>query len=235
MKKLFFLWLSFTIGGCSYHTPSKGPVTPFTYKETPYRSAESVGNLRRLALMPIEIESQKRGEGSAENEAAAAASYEDACVTFLTEKKGYEIVVFRQADGALQEGVLADSGYSNIQEFSRKMREGAEDARRAELIHRIDAALHVDGLLVVRIKERKPWGTAEGLLNIALLNVPLFYTIASPNIGAWIYETATGRLVWRLEYSSAASSSYGERMTAAESVFRLFADLDNAVPRQLIQ
>jgi hypothetical protein len=231
MKNIFFVLLSLTICGCTYHSQSKDPIAPVTYKATPYRSADSVGKLRRLVLMPVKIKSYKGKYVSVKDQEAAALSYEDACANFLTEKKGYEIVVVRDTDGKWRRGLFEDSGYDNIQDLYQKWHEEKAEKHTASVIQKIGGALNVDGVLVIRIKERKPWGGIEGILNIALMNLPLFYNIVSPNIGAWIYETATGRLVWREEHSIFGS----EITTARASLISLFADLENAVPRQLIK
>lgn len=230
MRNILFVLLFLTICACTYHSQSKDQVAPVTYKSKPYRSADSLGKLRRLALMPVEIKSYRDKYVSVKDHAAAAVSYEDACANFLTEKKGYEIVVARNADEKWRSGLFEDSGYNNIQDLYQKWHKEAADMQASSVIQKIGGALNVDGVLVIRIKERKPWGLTEGLLNIALINIPLFYNVASPNIGAWIYETATGRLVWREERSIFGN----EAATATDSLISLFADLENAVPRQLI-
>ena len=70
----------------------------------------------------------------------------------------------------------------------------------------IGRELNVDGVLIIWIKEQRinegKW-TWELGLNIALMNIPLFYHIVAPDFGASIYETVTGQLVWREEHSVA--------------------------------
>ncbi len=93
--------------------------------------------------------------------------------------------------------------------------------------------LNVDGILVIWIKERRvnegKWGLRGALLNLALMNSPLFYHIVTPDSGASIYETTTGQTVWREAYSVAPASTF------CVSLVDLFTDLENAVPRQLIK
>jgi hypothetical protein len=238
MRTLFLILLSLMIHGCTYHWQSKDPITPVTYKDSPYRAADSVGKLRRLALMPVEIKSyaakyayEKEQEAAQE---AAALSYEDACARLLSEKKGYEIVVVMDADGKWQSSLFENSGYNNIQDLYQKWHKETAEKHTTSVIQNIGRALNVDGVLVIRIKERKPWGVTEGTLNIALVNIPLFYSIASPDLGAWIYETATGRRVWREEHSIGNEAGVGTT-TVTVSLISLFADLENAVPHQLIK
>ncbi len=230
MRNIFFVLLLLTICGCTYHSQSKDPIAPVTYKATPYRSADSVGNLRRLVLMPVKIKAYKGKYDSAKDQKAAALSYKNACAHFLTEKKGYEIVVVSDTDGKWRSSLFENSGYDNIQDLYQKWHKEKAEKHTASVIQKIGGALNVDGVLVIRTKERKPWGAIEGILNITLMNIPLFYSLASPDIGAWIYETAKGRLVWREEHST-----FGIETTRASDLIRLFADLENAVPRQLIK
>jgi hypothetical protein len=230
MKNVFFVLVFLTICGCTYHSQSKDPITPVTYKATSCRSPESVGKLRRLVLMPVEIRSYKGRYVSVKDQEAAAQSYEDACAHFLTEQKGYEVVVVRDTDGKWRSGLLTNSGHENIQDLYQKWHKEKGEKHTRSVIQQIGGALNVDGVLVIRIKERKPWGVTKGLMNIALMNIPLYHNIASPNTGAWIYETSTGRLVWRQE-----RSTFVDKTTSATTLVILFADLENAVPLQLIK
>ena len=204
-----------------------------TYEAPLVRRADSVGKLRRLALMPLEIINKGKYD-SPKDQVAAAQSYEDICANFLTRDKGYEIARVRDADGKWQNDLLDKSENSSIQELYREWHKEKAEKHTASVIQKIGRALNVDGVLVVRITERK-MSLAEGglwaCLNIALLNIPLFYLMISADKGAWIYETATGRLVWYEERSAIAD----ERSPITVSLSSLFRDMENAVPRQLIK
>jgi hypothetical protein len=226
MRKIFCVLLFLSICGCTYHWQSRDPITPMTYHAAPYRSADSVGKLRRLAMMPVELKSYSGKYDSEEDHEAAVLRHEEACERFLTERKGYEIVVVRDKEGKWPSGVFESSEYENTQDLYQRWRAETAEKHTESVIKKIGSALNVDGVLVVRIKEPKPWGIIEGLLNIAFVNIPLVYNIATPDVGAWIYETTTGQLVWRTE----SSNIEGRR-----SVIDLFRDLENAVPHQLIK
>ena len=75
---------------------------------------------------------------------------------------------------------------------------------------------------------------AEAILNLALMNIPLYYNISSPNVGAWIYETKSGQLVWREENITAWSGGDHFEVGLGD-VKQLFIELDNAIPRILIE
>jgi hypothetical protein len=230
MRNLFFVLLSVTICSCTYHSQSKNPVVPISYEATQYRKANSVGNLRRLAVMPIEIKPYKGKYSCAKDQEAATLNYENAYTKFLNEKKGYEIVAVRDSEEKWRSELLSDSKCSNIKELCQKWHKDIEEGNTVSVIKKIGRTLNVDGVLVVHIKERKPWGVTEGLLNIALLDIPLFYNIFSPEIGVWIYGTATGQLIWREERSIFIT---GDESVTTDSLISLFADLENAVPQQL--
>jgi hypothetical protein len=85
------------------------------------------------------------------------------------------------------------------------------------------------------VKDRKAWNAFDGILNIALMNIPLFYGISSPNIGAWIYETASGQLVWRKEYSDFLDPNKSVYRYVSYTITILFQDLENAVPYHMIK
>jgi hypothetical protein len=230
MKNIFLVLLSLAFFSCTYHSQSKAPVTPVTYNTAQYRGEASVGKLRCLALMPVEIKSYKGKYISLKEQEATAQSYGDACGNFLINEKGYEIVVVRDIDGKWQNDLIEKSGYDNIQDLYKKWHKKSGEKHAVSDIHKIGQALNVDGVLVIQIKERKPWGITQALLNIALMNIPLFYKIGSPTIGTWIYETTTGRVVWSQEYSD-----IDQEDEVSFSYIKLFADLENAVPRQLIE
>lgn len=234
MRNVSFFVMLLALYGCSYHSQTKDPITPVTYKDTPYRAANSIGKLRRLAVMPIEIESYNGKYASEKEQEAAALSYQETVAKFMIEKKGYEIVVVRDEDGKWQDDLLGTPGHDNIKDLYQKWHKEPADKHTTSVIQKVGRALHIDGVLVIRIKERKPWGVTEMILNIALLDIPLFYAIASPNIGAWIYEVSTGRLVWREEHS-ADTAIFGLPGTTTDFLISLFANLENAVPHQLIK
>ncbi len=218
--------------GCRYHSQTDEPVTPLTYEAPKYRSASSIGNLRRLAMMPIDIKSYKGKYDSAKDQLTAALSYEDECANFLTDEKGYEIVVLRDLDENCRNGLLENVKCICNKELYQKWKTTTEKKKTATTIQEIGRALNVDGILVIWIKERRihegKWGW-RGVLNIALMNIPLTYHAVAPDIGATIYETTAGQIVCREAHSVFADTA------AASCLVDLFADLENAVPRQLIK
>ncbi len=242
MRNLFLVLLVLTMCGCTYHSQTDEPVTSVTYELPQYRSASSVGNLRRLALMPIELASYKGKYDSEKDQLTAALSYENACASFLTDKKGYEIVVLRDVDEKCRNGLLEDVECICNQDLYQKWKKTTAKKKTASAIQEIGRALNVDGILVIWDKGREALRVQEedwelwrkglwAVLNVALGFTPIYYYEMTPDIGAGIYETATGQLVWREAHSISASGF----SSASGRLVNLFTDLENAVPRQLIK
>ncbi len=239
MRKLLLILLIFVMCGCRYHSQTDDPVTPVTYEALQYRSESSIGNLRRLALMPTELKSYKGKYDSEKNQLTAALSYEDACANFLTDEKGYKIVVLRDVDEKCKNGLLENVECICNQDLYQKWKKSSVKKKTTSAIQEMGTALNVDGILVIWNKERQDLDDWEqlwkaglfALSNIPLLFTPIYYYTMTPDIGAWIYETATGELVW-----SAVDSLYpSETFHDSGRIVNLFTDMENAVPRQLIK
>jgi hypothetical protein len=190
--------------------------------------------------MPIELKSYKGKYDSEKDQLAVALIYENRCANYLATKKGYEIVILRDLDEKCRNGLLKNVEYICNQELYQKWKKTTAKKKTASIIQEIGRALNVDGILVIWIKERRfPeesgqewWRTSlYAGLNVALLMTPIWYSQFAPDVGAWIYETATGQLVWREAHSPSADMG----PNASDRLVNLFTDLENAVPRQLIK
>lgn len=100
------------------------------------------------------------------------------------------------------------------------------------MVQEIGRVMKVDGLVVIRYKERRQWNAFDGILNIALMNIPLFYRFSAANMGAWIFETNSGRMVWRTEQAGDFGMHEG---SPGSELNILFYNMENAVPLQLIE
>lgn len=225
------LFVSILLSACTYHAGPDGPVTPVSYPMPPHRQADSIGILRRLAIMPMDIIPLSDPKPPEADLTQRAIHYETECANYLSSKKGYEVVLARNFENEWRQWLSAEDGDGGYREVYRKWRSGAEKERTRSVVGKIGHAMQVDGIIVLRMKERKPWNAFDGVMNIALMNIPLVVLMSKSNIGAYIFETASGRMVWRTEQSTFGSEkiSYGHALTG------LFFDMENAVPRQLIE
>jgi hypothetical protein len=179
--------------------------------------------------MPLEHKTYEGRYASLKDQEAALLRYQEKCAKVLTTNKGYEIVVIKDLDGKWESNDIESLENNNFKDLYQKWHEEKAGMHTAQIIQKIGYSLNVDGVLVIRVKERKPWDTFDALLNITFLNAPLYYNIGKSNIGAYIYETFSGRLVWQTEHST-----FGEEgIPINTSLINLFDDMENAVPNQL--
>lgn len=228
MKNVSLILVFLMISGCTYDFTIKEAVTPVTYNSTIERASNSIGRLRRLALMPITLETYEGRYSSKKDYEDSVQYYTRECARYLHIDKGYSVIVVSEPDGTWKRSMFIYRESHKVTEWSHQWSQELEESHSASIVNEIGLALHADGLLVVKIAERKPWSAAGGLLNIALLNIPLFYNIARPDMGAWIYETSSGKLVWSEEHST-----FSDGENRPFYINDLFRDLDNAVPIQL--
>jgi hypothetical protein len=239
MKKLFLVFFLATMCGCTYHFQSREPVTAASYKAPSYPDPDSVGRLRRLVLMPVEIKSYEGRHDSPKDQTDTALRYESACYGYLTDKKGYDVVRTRDDNGIWNSGMLSTSGYGGIEALNARWREARTGEEKASIIREISRAFGADGVITIQIRELKPWGFAEALLNIAFMDIPLFYRVISPNIKVCIYQGVSGRLVWRQAQAGfmqvEGKDTPRRRWSASGNLVPLLEDLQNAVPPQLLK
>lgn len=228
MRNLIFVLIILTLHGCTYHSQSENSKTPMTYQGTPYRSADSIGLLRRLVIMPIVHEPYKGKYKSLEDEEIAAQGFQEACANYLVDIKGYEILVIKDLKGKWVSNHIESFDEDNLNNVYLQWHEESAGKHTAQIIKKVGKSLNVDGVVVVWVKEREGWSVIDGLLNITLMNAPLFYNLSLTNIGVWIYQTSSGGIVWSMEQATEpGQETYDILLT------NLLVDLDNAVPKQL--
>jgi hypothetical protein len=231
MKKIVLL-VFLLLSGCSYHWQSESQITPISYDAPSHRRATSIGKLRRLVLMPVELEACE-GKHDSIRKKARISEYTRFCESLLTAERGYEVLVVSDgADTATEP--LQNSAYITVPQnlFEDWSREPVKE-HSSSLVQKIGTRLNVDGLVVIWIKERKPWNYIDGLINLALANIPLFYNIATTDRGVWIYETASGQLVYRAESCCEFVDQSPDQSQSKACLASLLMNLENAVPRQL--
>jgi len=217
------------MSACSYHSETEDPVEAISYNSNVTRKASSVGKLRRLAFLPVEVIAYKGRYQTSNDLLSAAKAYERQCLDYLTHVKGYDIVFISESDPEWANAILEKNGFKNLKKLFDSFPKSVSEKQGSTIIQVIGRNLGADGVLVVRLKEEKPW-TWHGILNIALMNLPLIYQLSSPDIGAWVYETASGRLVWKQEE---AVFGAGDKVMPFD-VQWLFKEMENAIPVQML-
>ncbi len=204
MTRAAIMLLLAVLAGCASEWQTREPVQPTTYAAPVYRAAASVGRLGRLAVLPVDLHVETTAESgdmiTAERERQRLArALQTQVSAYLIEQKGY--------DARTVETAIADA-----------------DAAR----HDAGVGLNVDGIVVVERWIKPAWSTAKAILNVFTLNIPLFRAMNAPNLRISIYETASGRLVWRNEQKGEESD-----LNARVDLAAALGDLDNAIPPQL--
>jgi hypothetical protein len=203
MRGLVFLLLGM-LAGCASEWHTSEPVRPTTYAAPIHRTATSVGGLSRLAVLPVDLRVETDTPPADQTEweverQRLAKELQNRVSAYLLMQKGYE--------ARTVETTIADA-----------------DAAR----HAAGRNLHVDGIVVVERWIKPPWSTAKAILNVFTLNIPLFRAMNTLNLRISIYETASGRLVWRNERKGEESDLH-----APIELADVLGDLDNAIPALL--
>lgn len=211
--------------GCTSVWQSKEPVQPTTYTLPDYRRDRSVGNLRRLALLPLHYKIRRGSEtlalGYVEGVTHSIAAY-------LKEEKGYEIVVVAGERNAWREDIVKHPEFGTSARLAERWSAAGEDGPDQKLVTETGRALEVDGVITAWVEydpgrsELRQTGWA--VANIFLLNAPLFYEMAHDRFRISIRETASGRVVWRGKVSE---------LNQPPQVTKVLENLENALPAQL--
>lgn len=203
MRGLAFLLLGM-LAGCANEWHTSEPVRPTTYAAPLHRTATSVGGLSRLAVLPVDLRVETGTPPADQTEweverQRLAKELQNRVSAYLLTQKGYEARTI--------ETMIAD----------------ADAARQSA-----GRSLHVDGIVMVERWIKPPWSTGKAILNVFSMNIPLFRAMNSLNLRISIYETASGRLVWRNERKGEESDLH-----ASVDLAGVLGDLDNAIPAQL--
>jgi len=201
------------LSACTHEWRTQEPVIPSTYETPSNRSATSIGRLSRLIVLPaiVHLEADDREsprEVLDKRSNAIGRELQTAIADFLVMQKGYEVRVVDAPAATAEPSAIREAG----RQFG------------------------VDGVVVVERWIAKPWSTAKGIMNVFMLNIPLFQALSAVNLRISIYETGSGRLVWQRELKGedvrqggASENETGNRI----DVKPLLGDLENAVPPQL--
>ena len=211
------------------------PVQPTTYTLPAYRERNAVGNLHRIAVLPVDIYGvwglhawDPRWTAATASGAAA-----DGIAGILTAEKGYLArAVTLDADGHWQSDRLAPSPPDTWEDLQAEWRSARSDDAVGKAAARIGRSLRVDGVMTAwwcRFTPDPP--LAAGFINLLLLDLPLFYGLGSTCAEAVLYATASGQPVWSQQMPGADMPTNG----SSPAMDRLLGNLDNSIPAELAQ
>lgn len=217
--------------GCASEWQADQPAKPVTYRVPAYRAERKVGNLRRLAIVPVRVHRVGMFSIVTHSERTEAHAVYDAA-SYLSEKKGYDVVPVVDKDGVWRPEVLFTTEYGSVDDLKEAWERASTKEEIAAAAKKIGRALNVDGVVSVWWEDYD--AEAGGLLlplfwgvvNIfPLFNAPLYYALLHTHAEAVIYETFSGRVIWRNKFSGDFESE--------PSIAGFFENLENAIPAQL--
>ena len=127
-----------TLWGCAYHWQTREPVPTRTYEAPKHRSPESLGKLRRLALLPVEFQTYD------ENRSGFRQTLQKECAEYLVEKKGYDVTLLGNSAGADQKDEPIDADDTSEGDLAKRWREAKTSEDKAAVIREIGGAVGVD-------------------------------------------------------------------------------------------
>jgi hypothetical protein len=225
--------------GCASEWRGAEPVRPLSYDLPAHRSERSVGNLRRLAIVPIRVKPigiwGTPRTGTSAEVAAFASGFAASSAAYLSTEKGYDVVVVADESGIWIPEIFKQPEHGSMVELRSAWESAGTAADIENVTMRLGRALGVDGLLVMSIElPEKPGDDPAtiglGLLNLFLADIPLFYYLSHTAAEAIILETASGKAVWRMGISGGRY-----RLEGGWPIFpsEFFEDLENAIPARL--
>ena len=105
------------ISACSYHSETEDPVQAISYTSNTTRKASSVGKLRRLAFLPVEVIAYNGRYQTPSNLLSATKAYEKQCLDYLTQVKGYDVIIIRDSDPEWAYTILKKNGFKNLKKL----------------------------------------------------------------------------------------------------------------------
>jgi hypothetical protein len=238
-------WIAIALlAGCATEWRAEKPVRPMTYDLPGYRAERSVGNLRRLAIMPAQM--KRVGLWGLPVAAAPGESplsgkgLSDGAAAYLAEQKGYETIPVEGDGGVWRPEILARPEHGSVEELKAVWDAARTDSEVEAAVRRIGRALDADGIVAMwaeYVAARRGDTATEVtvvILNFFLANAPFFYGMSHRYAEAVIHETASGRPVWRIQLSAGPE---GGTSGAPPPVYaaRFFENLENAIPAQLVR
>jgi hypothetical protein len=230
-RKLVAIVMAALMIGCSSEWRTDQPTTPITYNVPAYRSERTIGNLMWLAIFPVRRQRYNvLGTGCELETTDAETAHEIG--NYLSEHKGYRVKVVVDENGVWRPDVIVKNELFSIEKLKEAWESARTDDEISATVKKLGAALHVDGVVFMWAEDRvirKASPTAIGLA--IFFFIPLFfaapflvmYDAGRTKSEATIYETLSGREVWRSSRSAPLHPA---------SIFR---NLENAIPSQIVQ
>lgn len=246
MPALAALLAAGLLAGCAGSWQTESPVTPSSYQSARDRMARTEGKLRRLAVLALDQAAPKACGRQTDNEATIDRA-DDTSRQQLVDAKGYELVEIdaQRLAAWLDAPALAALGADILARLVDKP--GAAPAAGSplqRLLERLRTEGRADGLLVLHRRTTcsnaiTPLRAMLGIGTLGLSEVWPDERLQQLDAlhGGAMFETASGRLVWRLDTTAEVGARVQDYFSfggAARPGFaRVIDALEPAVPRLL--
>jgi hypothetical protein len=138
--------------GCATEWRTDQSVTPITYRVPEYRAGRSVGNLRRLAILPVRV--RRVGTFSIVTQSErmdASLVYETA--SYLSEQKGYEVLPVVDRASVWRPEVIREDEFGSVDDIKKAWESSQKAEEIGEAVKKIGRALNVDGVVSIWLEE----------------------------------------------------------------------------------
>lgn len=218
----------------------KAEITPVSYRLPSETLGRNIGRLRRLVLVPGVFEANFEGEDDPERARGALKWALSLGADYLRGERGYEADVLAsdpKGDGA--QPVVLDEP---LRACIRTLRAWSTESSRGDTppatvtscVKKIADPYAADGVVVLDgfIGSDSEWRVILVFLT-ASLSWPLLMWQFDLELDAQIFETFSGKIVWRGSFNREAAEE--KDIDMYEAVRTLFEPLEHAVPKVLIQ
>jgi hypothetical protein len=233
-RAISLLLLCPLVFGCATETvrSSLPDVTPVTYAPVIHKLDRSVGKLRRLLVLPIQLEVSPKNPKGCLDECAWVGltnNLASQVVSYLKDERGYDVLSWDDLiKGDTFQAVLPD-GLEDIArkllEYARNVSSDGPPGEAGSLVKDLAGCAGLDGLVLVHgnATSFSLWDWALGYASFTL-SFPLSMLRVGVSLRADIFEAATGRIVW----GSAMHAKVVE-----DPARHLFEPIEPALPRVL--
>jgi hypothetical protein len=246
-------WATLVIGCASTNVIVSSPtVTPITHRPDDGSVQRSVGLLRRLAVLPLQLDvtpqNPKRCAGPCDWEELRSGLAHNV-VDYLATWRGYEVVTL---DPLVPSRLAVDLTVGELEErvgrlttFADQRSSDPPSEELAEMVRDLGTRTGVDGIVILHGKTTTlSWMEVAAAFPLALSGygllaaIPVEMARLGTRLEADIFEVATGRLVWTSVFSAGVDplSSKPGRPTAFDAnaiVTKLFDPIEPALPAAL--
>jgi hypothetical protein len=234
---------TFLVGCASTNVVVSSPtITAITHRPEDQSLQRSVGLLRRLAILPLQLDVTPQNPGRCAlpcNWEALRRGLTHNSVDYLSTRRGYEVVTL---DALASSDVVVDLSERELAErvgrlatFASRRSTEPPPEELADMVRDLGTQAGVDGIVILHGNTTTlTWMEVAAAFPLALSGygllaaIPIEMARLGTKLEADIFEVATGRLVW-----TSVFSARGKLSVPSAAVAALFDPIEPALPAVL--